>query len=99
MVTQLVRLQQVCLAALMAQVGAWVPAQSLTLTPVDAIFVRMGAKDDMMAGQRLQLLSTELPQQAWWPWMSWAGALLLPMELPLLLPCLSTCLAKSTAGQ
>lgn len=42
---------QVCLTALMAQVGAWVPAQSLTLTPVDAIFVRMGAKDDMMAGQ------------------------------------------------
>lgn len=35
----------------MAQVGAWVPAQSLTLTPVDTIFVRMGAKDDMMAGQ------------------------------------------------
>lgn len=42
---------QVCLAALMAQVGAWVPAQSLTLTPVDAIFVRTGAKDDLMAGQ------------------------------------------------
>ena len=42
---------QVCLAALMAQVGAWVPAQSLTLTPVDAIFVRMGAKDDVMSGQ------------------------------------------------
>lgn len=42
---------QVCLAALMAQVGAWVPAQSLSLTPVDAVFVRMGAKDDLMAGQ------------------------------------------------
>lgn len=49
--TQPVQLRQVCLAALMAQVGAWVPAQSFTLTPVDAIFVRMGAKDDMMAGQ------------------------------------------------
>ncbi len=35
----------------MAQVGAWVPAHSLTLTPVDAIFVRMGAKDDVMSGQ------------------------------------------------
>ncbi|KAL0028206.1 hypothetical protein WJX79_001719 [Trebouxia sp. C0005] len=44
-------LRQVCLAALMAQVGAWVPADSLTLTPVDAIFVRMGAKDDVMSGQ------------------------------------------------
>jgi hypothetical protein len=27
-----------------AQVGACVPAESLALTPVDAIFVRMGAK-------------------------------------------------------
>ena len=35
----------------MAQMGAWVPAHSLTLTPVDAIFVRMGAKDDVMSGQ------------------------------------------------
>ena len=35
---------QVCLAAVMAQVGAWVPAESLTLSPVDAAFVRMGAK-------------------------------------------------------
>lgn len=37
-------LVQVCLAAVMAQVGAWVPAESLTLSPVDAAFVRMGAK-------------------------------------------------------
>lgn len=42
---------QVCLAAVMAQMGAWVPAHSLTLTPVDAVFVRMGAKDDVMSGQ------------------------------------------------
>ena len=38
-------LRQVCLAALLAQAGAWVPAESLELTPVDAIFVRMGARD------------------------------------------------------
>lgn len=44
-------LRQVCLAALMAQVGAWVPAESLELTPVDAIFVRMGARDAIMTGQ------------------------------------------------
>ena len=42
---------QTCLAALMAQVGAWVPARSLELTPVDAIFVRMGARDSIMSGQ------------------------------------------------
>ncbi|GFH28140.1 DNA mismatch repair protein [Haematococcus lacustris] len=44
-------LRQTCLAALMAQVGACVPADALTLTPVDAIFVRMGAKDHIMTGQ------------------------------------------------
>jgi MutS domain V len=44
-------LRQVCLAALMAQVGAYVPARSLALSPVDAIFVRMGARDNIMAGQ------------------------------------------------
>ena len=44
-------LRQVCLAALMAQVGAWVPADSLEMTPVDAIFVRMGARDAIMTGQ------------------------------------------------
>ena len=42
---------QVCLAALMAQAGAWVPATSLVLTPVDAIFVRMGARDAILLGQ------------------------------------------------
>ena len=44
-------LRQACLAALLAQVGAWVPAESLALTPVDAIFVRMGARDAIMSGQ------------------------------------------------
>jgi DNA mismatch repair ATPase MutS len=44
-------LRQTCLAAVMAQVGAWVPAESLRLHPVDAIFVRMGAKDNIMSGE------------------------------------------------
>ncbi len=35
----------------MAQAGAWVPATSLVLTPVDAIFVRMGARDAILLGQ------------------------------------------------
>ena len=46
-------LRQVCLATLLAQAGAWVPAESLELTPVDAIFVRMGARDAIMSGQVL----------------------------------------------
>lgn len=44
-------MRQVCLAAVAAQVGAWVPARSLTLTPADAVFVRMGARDRIMLGQ------------------------------------------------
>ncbi|KAL4857543.1 DNA mismatch repair protein 6 [Chlorella vulgaris] len=44
-------MRQVCLAALMAQVGAWVPAESLELSPTDAVFVRMGARDRIMLGQ------------------------------------------------
>ena len=46
-------LRQVCLATLLAQAGAWVPAESLELSPVDAIFVRMGARDAIMSGQVL----------------------------------------------
>ena len=47
---------QVCLAAIMAQVGACVPAASLELTPVDRIFVRMGARDNIVTGQVSALL-------------------------------------------
>lgn len=48
---------QVCLAAIMAQVGACVPAASLELTPVDRIFVRMGARDNIVSGQVSALLA------------------------------------------
>ncbi|EFJ45822.1 hypothetical protein VOLCADRAFT_105835 [Volvox carteri f. nagariensis] len=44
-------LRQVCLATVLAQIGACVPAESLTLSPADAIFVRMGARDAIMTGQ------------------------------------------------
>ena len=46
-------LLQVCLAALIAQVGGCVPAASLQMSPVDAIFVRSGARDAIMSGQVL----------------------------------------------
>jgi hypothetical protein len=32
-------------------VGAFVPAESLELSPADAVFVRMGARDRIMLGQ------------------------------------------------
>lgn len=43
------------------KVGADVPAQSFQLSPVDQIFVRMGASDHIMAGQStflVELLET-----------------------------------------
>ncbi|XP_050266514.1 DNA mismatch repair protein MSH6 isoform X2 [Quercus robur] len=55
-------LRQVCLAVILAQVGADVPADSFELSPVDRIFVRMGAKDHIMAGQSTFL--TELSETA-----------------------------------
>jgi hypothetical protein len=42
---------QVCVATLLAQIGAWLPAESVSMSPADAIFVRMGAKDHIMLGQ------------------------------------------------
>ena len=56
---------QVCLAAIMAQVGACVPAASLELTPVDKIFVRMGARDNIVTGQvkRAACLSSDSGEQ------------------------------------
>lgn len=44
-------MRQVCLATVAAQVGAWVPARLLELTPADAVFVRMGARDKIVVGQ------------------------------------------------
>ncbi|KAL3604779.1 hypothetical protein D5086_005638 [Populus alba] len=43
-------LRQVCLAVILAQIGADVPAESFELSPVDRIFARMGVKDHIMAG-------------------------------------------------
>jgi DNA mismatch repair protein MSH6 len=44
-------MRQVCLATVAAQIGAWIPAEKIELSPVDAVFVRMGAKDHIMLGQ------------------------------------------------
>ncbi|XP_062083571.1 DNA mismatch repair protein MSH6 [Humulus lupulus] len=55
-------LRQVCLTVVLAQLGADVPAERFELSPVDRIFVRMGAKDHIMAGQSTFL--TELSETA-----------------------------------
>ena len=44
-------LRQVALIALMAQVGSFVPAAEARLCPVDRIFSRVGALDDIAAGR------------------------------------------------
>jgi len=43
-------IRQVALITLMAQVGCWVPAKSFRLSPVDRIFSRVGASDELARG-------------------------------------------------
>ena len=43
--------RQVALIAIMGQIGSYVPAQSAKLGMLDAVFTRMGASDNMMAGE------------------------------------------------
>jgi DNA mismatch repair protein MSH6 len=44
-------LRQVCLAVILAQLGCYVPAASMSMTLVDRIFTRIGAHDNILAGQ------------------------------------------------
>ncbi|RKP08628.1 muts domain V-domain-containing protein, partial [Thamnocephalis sphaerospora] len=44
-------LRQTCIAIIMAQLGCYVPARRCRLTAVDRIFTRIGANDNIMAGQ------------------------------------------------
>lgn len=44
-------LRQVGLASILAQIGSWVPAHELSLTPFDRIFTRLGANDNIIGGE------------------------------------------------
>ena len=44
-------LRQTAIATIMAQLGCYVPASKVVLSPVDRIFTRMGARDNIMMGQ------------------------------------------------
>jgi DNA mismatch repair protein MutS len=44
-------MRQVALIALLAHIGSYVPAQSATLGPLDRIFTRIGAADDLAGGR------------------------------------------------
>ncbi|XP_033121789.1 DNA mismatch repair protein Msh3-like [Anneissia japonica] len=40
-------IRQVALIAIMAQIGCYVPAEKVKMSPIDAIYTRMGASDDI----------------------------------------------------
>lgn len=42
-------IRQVALMSIMAQVGCYVPADAATVTPLDAVYTRMGAEDNIFA--------------------------------------------------
>jgi DNA mismatch repair protein MutS len=44
-------IRQTALLALLAQTGSYVPADAMTLAPVDRIFARVGASDEIARGQ------------------------------------------------
>ncbi|CAG8613818.1 1745_t:CDS:2, partial [Scutellospora calospora] len=44
-------LRQNCVAIIMAQLGCYVPAKSCRMTPFDRIYTRIGANDNILAGQ------------------------------------------------
>ena len=44
-------MRQVALIMLMAQMGSYVPAREASISPVDKIFTRIGASDDLISGQ------------------------------------------------
>ncbi|CAG8856861.1 22827_t:CDS:2, partial [Gigaspora margarita] len=44
-------LRQNCVAIIMAQLGCYVPAKHCRMTPFDRIYTRIGANDNILAGQ------------------------------------------------
>lgn len=55
-------LRMTCIAAIMAQIGCFLPGESARLTPVDSIMTRLGANDNIMQGKStfyVELLETK----------------------------------------
>ena len=44
-------MRQVALLTLMTQIGSFIPAREASISPVDRIFTRIGASDDLVSGQ------------------------------------------------
>merc|ERR1712113_722854 len=52
-------LRQTCLAVILAQIGCYVPAESLQMTPVDRVFTRIGASDRILEGKSTFFIEME----------------------------------------
>ena len=44
-------MRQAGLIVIMAQLGCYVPAEGCRLTPVDRVFTRLGARDNILSGE------------------------------------------------
>ncbi len=56
-------MRQVALIVLLAQIGSFVPAREASICPVDRIFTRVGASDDLASGQSTFMVEmTEVAQ-------------------------------------
>lgn len=55
-------MRQTALIALLAHVGSWVPAEEASIGPIDAIFTRIGASDDLTQGR--STFMTEMSETA-----------------------------------
>ena len=55
-------MRQTALIALLAHVGSWVPAREAHIGPIDAIFTRIGASDDLTQGR--STFMTEMTETA-----------------------------------
>lgn len=44
-------MRQIAVLMIMAQIGSFIPAKSASITPVDSIYTRVGASDDISTGQ------------------------------------------------
>ncbi|XP_076352753.1 DNA mismatch repair protein Msh3-like [Tachypleus tridentatus] len=52
-------IKQVALITILAQIGSYVPAESVTISPVDGIFTRMGAADNIERGKSTFLVEMQ----------------------------------------
>lgn len=52
-------MRQIGLVAILAQIGAPVPASSVKISPIDRIFTRLGAEDDIIAGKSTFLVELD----------------------------------------